>query len=109
MQVTMTRKLQVLNDDRALRREFGQLAPVIKRRLVVLRAARSLAAVPRTRPERCHQLHRDRDEFFAVDLKEQWRMIFEVDHAPIPRRRDGGIDLTAVTSIRITEISDHYK
>ena len=100
---------KILNDAKALQKEYGQLAKPIRIRMATLRAAPSLAHVPTTRPERRHQLSQDRDEQFAVDIKGQWRLVFSVDNNPIPRKSDGGIDLVAVTAVLITEISDHYK
>jgi toxin HigB-1 len=78
-------------------------------RLAVLRASPTLAHVRTTRPERLHQLSQDRDEQFAVDIKGPHRLIFEVDHDPIPRNADGGINRAAVTDILITEVSNHYE
>jgi len=35
-------------------------------------------------------------------------MIFEVANNPIPRKADGGVDLAAVTAIRVVEIKDYH-
>jgi len=91
-----------------MQREYGELSKSIKRRLSVLSQVRCLDDVPRVPPERCHQLTQDRDEQFAVDLSHPYRMIFEVANNPIPRKADGGVDLAAVTAIRVVEIKDYH-
>ena len=53
-------------------------------------------------------LTEDRDEQYAVDLVHPKRLIFEVNHDPIPRNEDGGIDLTKVTAITIVEVVDYH-
>jgi proteic killer suppression protein len=104
-----SRKLEkTLSDARAMDREFGQLAPVLRRRLAILVAADSLADVPTVPPERRHQLGNNRDEQFSVDLKHPFRLIFEVANDPIPRTDDGGIDLSNVTAITVVEIIDYH-
>jgi toxin HigB-1 len=110
MQVSIAKRLaKVLNDDKLMQREFGVLAKPLRLRLAVLRNAPSLSHVSRSKPERLHQLIQDLDETFAVDIKDQWRLIFEVDHNPVPRTEDGGVDRAAVTAIFVTEVSNHYK
>lgn len=84
------------------------MANAIMSRMAVLRAARNLAVVPTSKPERRHQLTQDRDETFAVDLIQPYRLIFEPNHEPIPRKDDGGIDLDRVTSITILEVIDYH-
>jgi len=44
-----------------------------------------------------------------VVLTKNWRLIFEVDHDPIPRLDDGGIDLDMVSAIRFIEVVDYHK
>ena len=45
---------------------------------------------------------------FSVKLFRGKRLVFEVDHAEVPRKDDGGIDLTKVTAVRIIEIVDYH-
>lgn len=77
-------------------------------RLAVLKAARTLALVPTTPPDRRHQLRGDRDEQFAVDLVHPHRLVFEANHDPLPRKDDGGIDVEQVTAITIIEVIDYH-
>ncbi len=84
------------------------MARVITLRMAVLRAARNLALVPITPPDRRHQLVGDRNEQFAVDLVHPRRLVFAADHQPVPRRDDGGIDTEQVTAIRILDVVDYH-
>jgi plasmid maintenance system killer protein len=104
------RKLEKqLSDEREMIKAFGkQRAQKLQARLAVLQAADRLSDVPRAPPDRCHQLSGDRDGCFAVDLGHPHRLIFEPAADPVPRKEDGGLDMDAVTSIRIIEIADYH-
>ena len=98
-----------LNSAKKLRKKYGDVrARYIIRRMKVLAASTTLAEVPHQPPERCHQLSGDRDEQFGVTIKDQWRIVFKVNHEPIPRKEDNGIDLGKITKITITWIGDYH-
>jgi len=59
-------------------------------------------------PGRCHALREDRAGQFALDLWGPYRLIFEPDNDPLPKKEDGGIDIAKVTSVRILEIADYH-
>jgi proteic killer suppression protein len=100
---------KVLSSEKLLGKTFGQqMAKRIKTGLAVLSAADDLSRVPVGGSIRCHQLTHDRDEQFAIDLVHPMRMIFELDHDPIPRLKDGGIDRSQVTRIIVIEITDYH-
>lgn len=105
-----TRKLEkTFNSAGELQKAYGdRMAKAIMNRLAVLRAARTLALVPTTPPDRRHQLRGDRDEQFAVDLVHPHRLVFEPNHDPLPRKDDGGIDVEQVTAITIIEVIDYH-
>ena len=105
-----TRKIErTVNSDNALQKAYGsQMARAVKVRLAVLSAARNLAMVPTTPPDRRHQLRGDRDEQFAVDLVHPRRLVFEPNHERLPRRDDGGIDTEQVTAITIIDVVDYH-
>lgn len=95
--------------EKDLKKDFGQQrAKKIQRRLAVLEAAETLEQVPHTPPDRRHQLVGNRDEEFAVVIEDQWRIIFRPDHDEIPRKPDGGIDISKVTSIMVIDICEDY-
>ena len=97
------------NSASALERAYGsRMARTIKIRLAVLGAAQTLALVPTTPPDRRHQLRGDRNEQYAVDLVHPYRLVFRVNHDPLPRKADGGIDTEKVTAITIIEVIDYH-
>ena len=105
-----TRKLErTFKTAEALQKAFGtRMAKVMMTRMAVLRAAGNLALVPATPPDRRHQLGGDRKEQFAVDLVNPYRLLFEANHEPLPRKDDGGIDTAQVTAITIREVVDYH-
>ena len=105
-----TRKIEkTFNSADALKRVYGaRMAKVIMTRLAVLRAARNLALVPSSQPERAHRLRGDRDGQYAVDLVHPYRLVFEPGHAPLPRTEDGAVDAGQVTAIVIVEVTDYH-
>jgi plasmid maintenance system killer protein len=99
-----------LDSKNGVEKKYGSRARYIMRRMAVLHNANNLSDVPRLPPEKCHQLTNDRDEQFAVTIKDQWRIVFIPDHDPIPRKEDNeGIDLSNVTKIKIIWIGDYHE
>jgi plasmid maintenance system killer protein len=95
--------------DRQRQRRFGaERGRKIQLRLSQLVAAASIAELMTLPGARCHQLTGDRDEQFSVDLDGPYRLIFEVDIDPVPRRKDGGIDLDSVDAVVVIEIKDTH-
>jgi proteic killer suppression protein len=105
-----TRKFQnAANSESLGKREWGpQRASKVRQRLAELTAANTLADMSTLPPPRCHQLHADLDEQFAVDISHNERLVFRVDHRPLPRRPDKGIDLAQVTAIVVLRIEDYH-
>jgi len=105
-----TQKFQKeFSSERRLRKRYGdRMALTIMARIGFLKNASTLSRVPTTRPERRHQLKGDRNEMFAIDLVHPFRLVFEPNHDPLPRRKDGGIDLEQVTAIKILEVVDYH-
>ncbi len=100
---------KAFNSETALKRAFGgRMARTIAMRMAVLRNARTLGMVPVIKPERRHQLEGDRSGQYAVDLVHPNRLVFEPNHNPIPRKKDGGIDTDQVTAITVIEVIDYH-
>ncbi|MCK5268901.1 MAG: killer suppression protein [Spirochaetes bacterium] len=101
---------RVFNSNSLLQREYGkEQAGIIQLRMSVLRAAPTLLHVPILKPDRRHQLEGNRIGQFAVDLKHPFRILFEPNHDPIPKKSDGGFDLDRITAIKIIGVEDYHK
>lgn len=100
---------QIFSSETNLKKKYGtKVSLAIMTRMGVLSSARTLKLVPKTPPERCHQLKGSRKEQFAVDLDRALRLVFIVNHEQIPRLDDGGIDLNGVTAIKILDVTDYH-
>ena len=100
---------QIFNSETNLKKNYGaKVARIIMIRAFVLKNARNLGFVPKTPPDRCHQLKGRRKGQFAVDLDEKRRLIFKPYHEHTPRLEDGGIDLNGVTAIEILDVTDYH-
>jgi proteic killer suppression protein len=104
-----SRLAKVLNEETLLKKTYGrENADRIRRRLVVLGAAASLADVPTVRPVRCHRLVGERGGCFAVDVLQPFRIVFEPDTDHLPRTAGARINIAKVTAIMILEIVDYH-
>lgn len=105
-----SRKLEkIFNSEKELNKEYGKrMGQIIRRRMMVLKAAPTLYDVPHTPPERRHELEGKRKGTFAIDLEHPKRLIFEPAHNPVPYKEDGGIDLKMVTAITIMSVEDYH-
>lgn len=111
MDVTFNKKKQkkIFESPDLLFSEYGkEMGKVIMRRMSLLQAAPTLNEVPHTPPSRRHELKGKYKGNFAVDLKHPYRLIFEPNHNPVPKKPDGGIDLKKVSSITILEVKDYH-
>jgi len=111
MDVTFnSRKLaKILNSEGNLMRQYGQEnAKLLKRRMAILLAASCLDEVSHRPPERRHELTGDKRGKFAVDIKHPYRLVFEPNHNPLPRKADGGLDLRQITAITIIDVEDYH-
>lgn len=99
------------NDETAMVRRHGtKRAGRLKRRLIQLRAAKSLGDLgpPYHGPARCHEMTGNYSGVFSVDLDHPYRLLFRPDHNPIPTRKEGGIDWERVTAVEILGIEDTH-
>lgn len=77
-------------------------------RLAELEAASVLEDLRSLPQARAHELTGDRDEQISLDLDHPRRLIIAVANDPIPRKADGGLDWTAITSVVIEEVADTH-
>lgn len=93
----------------ALIQRFGaREGRLVLQRLNELKAASSLLTAKRIPALDLHQLSGEWDERFAVKVIHGLRIVLEVGHDFTPRLVDGGVNLEAVTTITVLEITDYH-
>jgi plasmid maintenance system killer protein len=103
------RKLQkILTDPGEIKKAYGSIAKRISQRMDQLQAAPNLATIQSLPALECHLLTGDRKGEWAVSISGNYRLIFEIDHNPIPTKEDGGIDSIRITDICILETTDYH-
>ncbi|MGH1366363.1 MAG: type II toxin-antitoxin system RelE/ParE family toxin [Calditrichia bacterium] len=104
-----TRKLErSLTNDKETLKSYGTRAKKIKQRISQLKAAPQLSVIATLPALRLHQYIGKRKGTWSIDIHENWRICFQIDHDPVPTLEDGGVDLDEVTAIRISTIEDPH-
>lgn len=97
-----------LSNGKELLKSYGPLARKIKQRLLELESADTLAVVAANKALRLHPYKGARAGEWSVDVRQNWRVIFEINHDPPPLIADGGVDLSKVTRLKILAIEDPH-
>jgi proteic killer suppression protein len=97
-----------LTDPKEMVKTFGQMARKVNQRLKDLTDADNLAIMRTIPAARCHELTGNRKGELSVDVSGNYRLIFEPDHDPLPRKADLGLNWGEVTKIQINEIEDYH-
>ncbi len=87
---------------------YGKMAKKVNQRMKELRAVSNLEDLKKIPAARCHMLKGNRNEEFAVDISGNFRIIFEPDHNPVPRKQDNSIDCIKITDVRILGTEDYH-
>lgn len=97
-----------LSDASEIKKNFGVNAKRIAMRLDEIEASPTLAVLMQIPAANCHSLSGNRKGQWAVDLSGNFRIIFELDHDPIPKTGDGSVDTKLITKVCIVEIADYH-
>jgi proteic killer suppression protein len=104
-----TKKLEKsLTTDKGLAKGYGTLAKKVKMRMQQLTALDNLWAVSRLPALRLHPYKGDRKNLWSIDIQENWRILFQINQDPVPTLEDGGVDLKAITIIKIETVEDPH-
>lgn len=87
---------------------FGKLARKANQRLKDLGSVDNLAIMATFPAARCHELTGKRKGELAVSVSVNYRITFESDHHPIPKKNGGGLDWKEISSTKILSIEDYY-
>lgn len=101
----------ISNDESKLKQKFKgnpRRAKLVRSRLDELADADNLAVMRFLPQSYCHELKGNRANQLAVKLDKGYRMVFEPTNHPVPEKKNGGLDWTQVTAIRILELSEDY-
>lgn len=77
-------------------------------RLQQIAAAASLDELARLPQTRVHELKADRKEQISVDVKHPYRLLLASAHEETPRKLDGGLDWSCITSVTVIQITDTH-
>ena len=97
-----------MTDPKEMVKTFGQMARKVNQRLKDLTDADNLAIMRAIPAARCHELTGNRKGELSVDVSGNYRLIFEPNHDPLPRKADLGLNWDEVTKIQINEIEDYH-
>ena len=104
-----TKLSKELADEKTIMRNYGpDNGRRICQRLVQLMAAENLETLRFLPQLRAHELSGDRAGQISVDVKHSRRLLIMSDHEETPRKRDGGLDWTRVTKVKILGIVDTH-
>lgn len=104
------KKLQKICSEKKIAvKELGaKRAQKLMQRMMELSAAESLLDISIYPPARCHELSGDRKGQLSVDLGHPYRLLFIPADDQVPKKNDGGLDRTAISSIEIIDIADTH-
>ena len=97
-----------LCDEREMQKEYGALANKLRIRMGMLSSAENLAEISHLPPFKRHELIGNRKGQYGIYINENYRLILEPNHNPVPVKPDGGYDLTRITSVRILDVEDYH-
>lgn len=97
-----------LTDPKELQKTFGERARKVNQRVKDLGSAETLATMRTIPAARCHELTGDRKGELGVDVSVNFRLVFQPNHDPTPRKEDGGLLWENVTKIQILGIEDYH-
>lgn len=97
-----------LENASAIKKSFGVMAKKVSTRLDDIRAAPNLAVLKEIPQAGCHELKGTMAGQWAVSISGNHRLIFELDHNPIPLKDDGSIDDIVITDIVVTGTEDYH-
>ena len=91
-----------------IQKAFGTMAKKVQSRLDDIIASPNLKVLIQIPAANCHELSGQRAGEWALNISGNHRMIFEIDHDPVPRKDNGEIETIQVTDIRIIETTDYH-
>jgi plasmid maintenance system killer protein len=91
-----------------IKKYFGVIAKRLSSRLDDIQSSTTLAILQQIKAADCHALSGNRRGQWSVVVSGNYRLIFEIDHDPIPENVNGSVDAKLITDIKIIEIVDYH-
>lgn len=91
-----------------IKKAFGDNARRVAARLADIESSPNLAVLMKIPAANCHPLTGARKGEWAVNISPNHRLIFELDHDPVPRTADNAVDTILVTDIVIINTEDYH-
>lgn len=91
-----------------MQKTFGTMAKKVNQRMKELSSSQNLEILKTIPAANCHELKGKRKGEFAVNISNNYRLIFEPDHDPLPLNEDHSINCIKVTDIRIIGTVDYH-
>ncbi|MCK4654691.1 MAG: type II toxin-antitoxin system RelE/ParE family toxin [Candidatus Cloacimonetes bacterium] len=99
----------VLNDYNKSIASFGKaVGKTVHLRLQQMRAINNLNEMNITPGIRCHPLKGKKTGEYGITLTGNYRLIIKPDYEVIPRKKDGGIDLTKIEKVLVLNVEDYH-
>ena len=98
----------MLSNAVAIKKNFGTNAKRMVQRMEDIASSPNLQILCTIPQANCHPLTGDRNDEWAVDISANHRLIFIIDHDPIPLKEDGSINRIEVTDIEIISAQEDY-
>lgn len=109
MKVTYSSKIKKkLSSPSEIKKAFGTMARKVQSRLDEIEASPNLKVLMQIPSANCHALLGSKAGEWALNISVNHRMIFVLDHDPIPRKDTGEIETIKVTDIKIVETTDYH-
>lgn len=91
-----------------IKKHFGANAKRVNQRMEDITASNNLQVLCSIPQANCHPLTGDRAGEWAVDVSANYRLIFTIDHDPVPVKEDGSVNRIMVTDIQIIAAQEDY-
>jgi len=109
MEITYSNKIKKkLSSPSEIKKAFGTMAKKVQSRLDDIGASPNLKVLLQMPAANCHALSGNKNGEWALDISANHRMIFEINHDPVPTKDNGEIETIEVTDIRIIETTDYH-
>jgi len=90
------------------KRKYGdRCGEKLFQRLDEIKDSDNLSIFKKVHP-RLHQLKGKQSDLWSADLKQPFRLIFKIADDPVPKLKDGGIDLEKVSAVKIWNVEDTH-